>query len=101
MATMPAKGQQVDVLAREFKAYWELADRMIADATKEQLAETARILALQAAHYARRYGDLPLPDLQELLSATPLDAEMVQLLRDGTEALVAVLATVAGIEDEG
>lgn len=101
MATMPAKGQQRDELVREFEAYWELADRMVADATKEQLAETARILALQAAHYARRYGDLPLPDLQELLSATKLDAEMVQLFRDGTEALVAVLATVAGIEDEG
>lgn len=91
----------MDELAREFKAYWELADRMVADATKEQLAETARILALQAAHYARRYGDLPLPDMQALLSATRLDAEMVQLLRDGAEALVAVLATVAGIEDEG
>lgn len=98
---MPAKGRHMDELAREFRAYWELADRMVADATKEQLSETARILALQAAHYARRYGDLPLPDLQALLSATRLDAEMVQLLRDGTAALVAVLATVAGIEDEG
>jgi hypothetical protein len=34
----------------EFKAYRQLADRMIVGATKEQLAGTARILALQAAH---------------------------------------------------
>lgn len=73
---------------------------MTADATKDQLAQAARILALQAAHYARRYGDLPLPDLHALLGATDLDSEKVQLLRDGAEALVGVLATMIEIGDE-
>lgn len=44
----------MDERTREFKASWALADRMIADATKVKLAQTARILALQAAHYARK-----------------------------------------------
>ncbi len=87
-------------IMREFKVYWALADRMIADATKEQVAETARILALQMAHYVRKYGELPLPDMQDLLSASELDAAKLTLLRDGAEALVGVLATLTDIADE-
>lgn len=80
----------------EFKAYWQLSEEMIADATKEDLAEVARILAMQAAHFARKYGELQLPDLAHLLSATTIDDGNVSLLRDGTEALVGVLAMVTG-----
>ena len=69
---------------------------MIADASKEYLAEAARILAMQAAHYARKYGEAQLPDLAHLLSATAVDDESVGLLRDGTEALAGVLAMVTG-----
>ena len=81
----------------EFKAYWQLSEEMIADATKEDLAETARILAMQAAHYARKFGELPIPDLVHLLSATTVDDESVGLLRDGTIALVGVLGMVTGV----
>ncbi len=69
---------------------------MIAGATKEDLAETARILALQAAHYAQQFGELPIPNLAQLLLTTSVDDESVGLLRDGTEALVGVLAMVTG-----
>lgn len=81
----------------EFRAYWQLSEELIADATKEELAETARILAMQAAHYARKYGEAQLPDLAHLLLATTVDDESVSLLRDGAEALVGVLAMVAGV----
>ncbi len=82
---------------QEFSAYWKLSEELIADATKEDLAEVARILAMQAAHYARKYGEDQLPDLAHLLSATTLDDDSVALLRDGTEALVGVLAMVTGV----
>ncbi len=81
----------------EFRAYWQLSEEMIADATKEDLAEAARILAMQAAHFARKYGEMQLPDLKHLLSATHADDESIGLLRDGTEALVGVLAIVTGV----
>lgn len=75
---------------------------MISDATKDDLAEVARILALQAAHYVRKYGEMQLPDLTQLLTATSLDDDGVGLLLDGTEALVGVLAMVTGgIGEEG
>lgn len=81
----------------EFRAYWQLSEEMIAGASKEDIAEVARILAMQAAHYARKFGELPIPDLAHLLSATTLDDDSVGLLRDGTEALVGVLAMVTGV----
>ncbi len=31
----------------KFRAYWQLSEEMLADATKEDLAETACILAMQ------------------------------------------------------
>lgn len=61
------------------------------------VAEAARILAMQAAHYARKYGEAQLPDLAHLLSAATADEDSVSLLRDGTEALVGVLAMVTGV----
>lgn len=81
---------------QEFRAYWQLSEELIAGATKEDIAEVARILAMQAAHYARKYGEEQLPDVAHLLSATTLEDESVGLLRDGTEALVGVLAMVTG-----
>ena len=85
---------------QEFRGYWQLAEEMIANATKEDLAEAARILAMQAAHYARKYGELQLPDLAHLLSASSatMDEQSVALLRDGSEALVGVLGMATGGE---
>ena len=90
-----------DQLLAEFKAYWRIADELLEKATKEQLATVARILALQSAHYAKTYGELPLPDLFKLLKITEISQKELELLRDGTEALVGVLARVTdGLEDE-
>jgi hypothetical protein len=80
----------------EFRAYWQLSEDLIADATKDDLAEVARILGMQAAHYARKYGELPIPDMTHLLSNTA-DNESVALLRDGTIALVGILGMVKGV----
>lgn len=79
----------------EFRAYWQLSEELIASATKEDLAETARILAMQAAHYARKFGELPIPDMTDLLADTA-DEGSVALLRDGTIALVGILGMVIG-----
>jgi hypothetical protein len=73
---------------------------MIEQATKEQLAGTERILALQAFQSVRHHGELPLSELHKQLTATQLDAEQLALLRDGTEALVGVLAAVSEIDGE-
>ncbi len=81
---------------QEFRAYWQLSEDLIADATKEDLAEVARILGMQAAHYVRTFGELPVPDMTYLL-ATTADEGSVALLRDGTIALVGILGMVKGV----
>jgi hypothetical protein len=87
----------------EFSAYWQLSEELIAKSSKEDLAEVARILALQAAQYARKYGEFQLPDLAGLLIASSLDEQSLGLLRDGTVALVGVLGMVTSgeLDDEG
>ncbi len=90
-----------DPVFQEFFGYWRLSEEMIAKASKEDLAETARILAMQAAHMTRIFGEQPMPDFANLLSAANLDDESIALLRDGAEAFVGVLATVSsGTLDE-
>ena len=85
----------------DFQAYWRLAEDMLDKASKEDLAEALRILALQSAHYARKYGELQLPDLTELLSTVALDDGRIGLLKDGSIALVGVLGSVmSGTLDE-
>ena len=90
-----------NTIFQEFRGYWQLSEEMIAKASKDELAETARILAMQAAHMTPKYGEQPMPDLAHLLSASTLDDESIALLRDGAEAFVGVLATVSsGTLDE-
>jgi hypothetical protein len=66
----------------EFKAYWKLAEELIDKATKEQLARPLE------RSLRRKYRELPLPALFELLKVTKLDSSQIGVLRDGTPALV-------------
>ncbi len=42
-----------------FEQLYRLADKLIAQADKEDVAEAARILALDLAQYQAMYGELP------------------------------------------
>jgi hypothetical protein len=77
-----------------FEEYYQLADRLIEQATKEQLAETARLLALNAAHYQIRHGDIPADDTLAVLDAAMPNDEQLKLLERGMENLVGVLGSI-------
>jgi len=49
----------------DFEAFYQLAYRLIDKATKEQVAEVARLLALNVAHYRLKHGDLPLETFED------------------------------------
>jgi len=85
----------------DFQQYYKLADILIEQASKEQLAECARLLALNLAHYQGKFGEMPLEDTLAILDATePNDAQEV-LLRDGMEILVGLLGGVlSGLGEE-
>ena len=81
-----------------FKQYSELAEQLVAAATKEQLAECAKILALNVAHYKARFGEAPTDDLTSALRGGTLTDETAAILGDGMSGLVGVLGTVMGLD---
>ncbi len=84
----------------ESKDYYKRLDKIIAESTKADLAECARLLALNVAHYKAKYGELPLEEHQAMLEANDLDEEMAKLLASGVLEMAVVLALVTGRADE-
>ena len=85
----------------ELQQYYTLADRLIEQSSKEELAECARLLALNLAHYQGKYGELPLDETLAMLDATePNDAQLRFLIR-GMDNLVGLLGNVmSGVGEE-
>ena len=79
-----------------FKQYYRLIDRMIKEVEKEVLAEAARILAMNVAHYRSKYGELPLEESIALLHAETINDSQAKLLADGMENLAALIALADG-----
>lgn len=85
----------------DVQQYYRLADALIENASKEQLAECARLLALNLAHYQERYGELPLGEILAMVNAVEPNEEQALLLRDGMGVLVGVLGNVlSGLGEE-
>jgi hypothetical protein len=92
-----------ELIFDEFQRYLALSEDMVAMSSKEALVKTARILAMQAAHYASKYGEEPLIDLGNLLSEAGFGEDSAAFLRDGAKTFIGVLGVVAGglLKDEG
>ncbi|KAA6183720.1 hypothetical protein F2Q65_14875 [Thiohalocapsa marina] len=76
-----------------------MADALIDDATKEQLAEAARLLAVAVGYYERRCGEVQPDLLQKLLRSGDLDEETLSIVTAGMQNLVSALAEVTGKVD--
>lgn len=84
-----------------FDQYSKLADLLIEKVSKEDVAECARLLALNVAHYQMKYGELPLDEKLAMIGMTQPNEEQIQLITDGLEILVGVLGNVvSGIGQE-
>lgn len=84
-----------------FQQYYKLANELIERSSKEQLAECARLLALNLAHYQGLYGDVPLSETLAILGTSEPNDEQAVLLRDGMENFVGVLGNVlSGLGEE-
>jgi len=53
----------------QFVPYARLSDQLIERATKEQLADGARLLALNIGYYQHTYGDVPQETLLKMVTA--------------------------------
>ena len=77
-----------------FGQYLKLADQLIENSSKEDIAECARLLALYVAHYQSKHGELPLDETLAMLGANNPNSEQLQLMAKGMEVLVGVLGNV-------
>ena len=85
----------------KFEQYYKLADMLIEKASKEQLAERAKLLALNLAHYKARHGELPLDETVALADMSEPKEAQAQLLTDGIETSASVLGNVcSGLGEE-
>ena len=85
----------------DFRAYSQLADHLIDRATKEQIADVARLLALNIGYYHEKYGDVPQEELLRLVRGETLDERTQQLLLHGMQNLVSALTEVMGVTLQG
>ena len=84
-----------------FEQYYKLADMLIEKASKEQLAECARLLSLNLAHYRTRHGELPLDETLALVEMSEPNDAQAKLLTEGMKTLVGVLGNVcSGLGEE-
>jgi hypothetical protein len=58
----------------------------IGESPKDHVAEAARSLALNVAHYQQKYGALPFDDFAEFLRANNIDAETAEFSRGASFA---------------
>ncbi len=84
----------------DFAAYSRLADSLIERTTKEEIADVARLLALNCGYYQTRFGDVPQDVLLRMVRAENLDSETATLLVAGMQNLVSALAEVTGLADD-
>ncbi len=84
----------------QFAEHYKRLDEMIAESSKEDLAECARLLALNVAHYKSKYGELPLEEHQAMLETQEIDKDLAKLLARGMLEMTMTLATVTGRLEE-
>ena len=69
-------------------------------AAKEDLAECARLLAINIAHYESVYGALPLDETLEMAYAEEPNQAQIDLMTRGMETMVGVLGGIVQWFDE-
>lgn len=83
-----------------FTQYLKLADQLASVATKEDLAECARLLAINIAHYESVYGALPLDETLEVAYSDEPNQPQIDLMTRGMETMVGVLGGIVQGFDE-
>lgn len=82
----------------ELQQYTAIVDELVPMAEKEDLAECARILALNVAHYEMKYGALPLEE--QLTAEHEFSDQHAELVTKGMKIVAGVLGSVIQGLDE-
>jgi hypothetical protein len=77
-----------------FNKYLQLVDQLAAVASKEELAECARLLALNSAHYELTYGALPIDEALDAAYSEEPNDQQIELVTKGMELMAGVLGGI-------
>jgi len=77
----------------------EVFQENIDNCSKEQLADCARLLAINLARYRHRFGRLPAPETGRLLNSDNMDPQTTSLFADGMLQCTLALAQAMGRKD--
>ncbi len=84
----------------ELSHLYNLADQLLEKASKDDIAETARLLAVNLSHYQLKYGELPVEETQAMLDIEKPNAEQTDILVNGMMNLIGMLGNVVMDLDE-
>jgi hypothetical protein len=84
----------------KLQQYLQLADNLVELAVKKELAECARLLAMNIAHYKMKYGELPLEEPFAVTYAEELNDQQRELVINGMDTMAGVLVSVIQGLDE-
>jgi hypothetical protein len=84
----------------DFSAYYKLGEDLIEVATKQQVAEAGRILAMHVAVYHRHFGPVPQDEIARCMSAVSLSNEDKQQVATAMTMFAESLAVVISDRDE-
>lgn len=83
----------------DLRSYENLLARLVAECSKEELADCALLLAMNLANYKSRFGDLPIENFKEMLTTDTIDENTAKILMEGSEEMIRTLAMIAGESD--
>lgn len=83
-----------------FQQYYKLADQLIEKTSKDDLAQCAKLLAMNIAHYQSKYGQIPLEETLTMLGVDKPNEEQVELITNVMEIFVGVLGSVVSGVDQ-
>jgi hypothetical protein len=84
----------------DLRADFDLTDRLLAGASKKDLAEAARLLALNVGHYQLKFGALPPENFADMLRAQTINPVTAELLMTGMQQSVGVLRLAMGLDED-
>jgi hypothetical protein len=79
------------------RTYMQIADELIARTSKEELADVARLLAINLGYYYERFGEVPQDTLMEMVRAETLNQEQTGVSVAGMKNLISAVMEVTGL----
>lgn len=80
--------------AVELGHLYNLAEQLVEKASKEDVAECARQLALIVTHYKMKFGEIDLDDTLAMVDIDKPSHDQIQILANGMETLIDQLANI-------